>query len=462
MQGSVELVGVEVENLRSFEQASLRLDQPVTLLVGPNNSGKTSILRMLDWALNGDPRQFEKTTPVAPEIVELLQPARVTRSRARRLTLLVNVLDGRRHTRFKCEKGLARLRIGMRVSPEPSVRVNLGKPTRSEGGARDDDAYALLNELRSCIEFRLIPATRDAASPSFSRTFDRAITERLATGAANVGRGPGPAGYRTMAGALKEVKEVAEELVEPLWESVQEKLPAGMARSGHITVDADPADLVSWVAGALRLRLSTGPHDSKSVRPTEVGSGLQSLLELGFAQVEKNSGSAESITALEEPEAFLHPTAQRTLARELFQEVGGRRIVSTHSPLLVEEARYGDVVLVHEHQFHHPTEQSDSNRAIINTALMTRYGAEMVFAKGVLLVEGESDRELFEGLRRRLAGLDEQGRLDNLIAIPTGSKDRFGPWIRLIRGYRLNNPKPPLEWLALVERRRSIGNCKGL
>lgn len=449
MGHDLELVGIEIENLRSFERTSLWLDHPICLLVGPNNSGKTSILRILDWVFNGDIREFDRP-PIDPEVLELLQPARVTRSRARRLTLFVRVVDGRRHNRFKCERGIARLRVGLRVSPEPSIRVNLGLPTRSEGGARDDDAYTLLEELREGVRFRLIPATRDASSDSFANALDRAITRRLEQGAINVGRGPGPASSRTVSEALKNVKAVAEELVEPLWEEMKSSLPAGMAETGLIKVDAEPADLVNWIASVLRLRLSTGVHDAKSVRPTEVGSGLQSLLELGLAQAEAVEVGIESITALEEPEAFLHPAAQRTLARDLFQVVPGKRIVSTHSPILVEEARYGDVVLVHDHHFHHPAEQSNADRHDINSALLTRYGAEMVFAKGVLLVEGESDRELFEGLRRRIARFDASGKLDGLIAIPTGSKNRFGPWIKLIRSYR-QDAVPPLNWLALVD-----------
>jgi AAA domain/AAA ATPase domain len=445
---SVQLLGVEVENLRSFDHAELRFDRPVTLLVGPNNSGKTSILRMLDWSLNGRIGEFEGE-PMAPGVVEFLRPARKSAKRARRMTLLVRVTDGRRHARFKCEEGVARLRIGLRVSPEPRIRVNLGPPTKSEGGSKDVDAYELLEELRREIHFRLIPATRDASSNSFATSLQDSIVRRLDSGTATA-RGGTKAGYRAVSDALKSVRGVAEDLVKPLWADMEATLPPGMAQTGRIEVHAQPADLVEWIASVLRLRLSTGAHDSNLVRPTEVGSGLQSLLELSLAQAESDETAGEKITALEEPEAFLHPAAQRTLARQLFRAIEGRRIVSTHSPILVEEAQPGDVVLVHEHQFNHPSPQPDKKREEINNSLLTHYGAEMLFSSGVLLVEGESDREFFEGLRRRFAAYDPSGRLDKLIVAPTGSKDRFGPWIRLIRSYR-TGPNPPLSWLAVVD-----------
>lgn len=128
-----------------------------------------------------------------------------------------------------------------------------------------------------------------------------------------------------------------------------------------------------------------------------------------------------------------------------------RRSCSTHSSLFVEEARYGDVVLVHKHRFHHPQDQTDANRKAINTALLTRDGAEMLFARSVLLVEGDGDREFFEAIRRRLAVHDPSGAVDRLVAVPTGSKTRFGPWIRLIRSYPEESVEAPLNWLALVD-----------
>ena len=132
---------------------------------------------------------------------------------------------------------------------------------------------------------------------------------------------------------------------------MKKSLPAGLAERGFLRVDAEPADLVDWVASRLRFKISTGSHDVLAVPPTEVGSGLQSLLELSIEQARDAEPDRNRILALEEPEAFLHPAAQRTLARRVFEEVPGKRLLSTHSPLLVEEARFGDVVLVHEHAF---------------------------------------------------------------------------------------------------------------
>jgi hypothetical protein len=93
---------------------------------------------------------------------------------------------------------------------------------------------------------------------------------------------------------------------------------------------------------------------------------------------------------------------------------------------------------------------NDDDRVAINTALLSGQGAEMAFSRGVLLVEGEGDKLFFETLRRRVAGADASGRLDELAIVWTGSNTRFGPWIRLLESYETDGSLP-IEWLAVAD-----------
>ncbi len=53
-EAKFELVPLRVRNLRGFADATLRLDDSVIFLVGPNNSGKTSLSRLLNVLFKTD------------------------------------------------------------------------------------------------------------------------------------------------------------------------------------------------------------------------------------------------------------------------------------------------------------------------------------------------------------------------------------------------------------------------
>lgn len=444
----VELVGIAVNNLRGFRNAYLPLHEGTTMLVGPNNAGKTSILRILDWVLN---RASEDLLlgrkDLSSSELDLLVPARKTGGGARRIALAIRVADGRRRRRFSTDGEIATLRIG--TTADGDVRLNVGPPSRSESRDETGAALDLLRAVRRCTEFGLVPASRDAGSESFTAALTDAVAARLEERAIHARRGGTGTDYRAIKKSLDALEKIAGDLVAPLWHEMKELLPAGLAERGELHVSVTPTDIVPWLADRARLRIVTGTHDVDSVPAVEVGSGLQSLLELSAQQAAASESGQNRILAIEEPESFLHPSAQRTLARTITEGFSGKLLISTHSALMVEEASYGDVVLVRQHEFHVPNTESasDEKRNDINSALLAGFGAEMAFAEGVLLVEGEGDRLFFEQLRRRVAARSSDGRMDTLYVVPTGSKTSFAPWLRLLASYGKPGARP-VEWLA--------------
>src|SRR5690606_111141 len=111
----LSLIRVSVENLRGYYSTALRLDRPRTILVGPNNSGKTSVLRLISWVLNelSDDLIHQKRS-LSPKEQRLLLPARDARHRARRLTFRAFVEDARSWSKFGCTReGLVDLRVNV-------------------------------------------------------------------------------------------------------------------------------------------------------------------------------------------------------------------------------------------------------------------------------------------------------------------------------------------------------------
>jgi energy-coupling factor transporter ATP-binding protein EcfA2 len=454
----VSLCGVEVENLRGFRKTALDLTRGVTILVGPNNSGKTSLVRLTNWALNSaDEELLMGERDLNPEEEALLIPARNTRGGARRLVLKVHIPDGRRHHRFFADRGISRLRFRVRGQ---RIYLNIRPPTRSEPLGAEPGAVALLKELRDRTHFQMIPASRDAASDRFAKTLTEAMAAKLRERAVHQVAAGAPGEYRQVNAALTQLKEVAEQLTQPLWDEIRSNILPGLAREGVFRLDLEASDLVDWLATRVEFALITGEHDPKTVAPVEVGSGLQSLIDLALIAQRVVEG-VDEILAIEEPEAFLHPAAQRTLARSLFEQQAAKLIVSTHSPIIVDEAKFGAVVLVREHRMFAAAAQPDDRREEINTALLTGQGSEAIFSRSVLFVEGESDGLFFEALRRRLASVDRSGRVDQLAIVRAGSKTSFAPWVRLVESY--SDPASgdrPIEWLIVADGADAAGDVR--
>ena len=134
-----ELVEVAISNLRGFSNARLSIREGLVLLVGPNNSGKTSVLRILDWIINvADEAVLTGGRTLTDHEFALLVPARRTGGTARRITLKIHIPDGRRRRRFHPIGEYVQLRVG--VNAEGMVRLNIGEPHRNE---QPDDGTAL-------------------------------------------------------------------------------------------------------------------------------------------------------------------------------------------------------------------------------------------------------------------------------------------------------------------------------
>lgn len=437
------LQSIKIQNLRGYYNASLSLTSQDIVIVGPNNAGKTSVLRLLKWALSDLSLEVLKgNIRPEPEEFDFLLPARDARHRARRITLYIKVGDGRSWDKFECnDEGLARLRLNIRLTGRV-IYAALGPPQRGENPESDSDAIELLRRLRKELEFVHIPSFRDARTRRFRDTLEESLRSRIEGRALNTTPGGVPSEHRRVADALEELEDVLLGLAGPLWDEVQDQLPSGMAEDADVSLECDQQDLLRLLEDRLNVQVTTGEHDASTVPITELGSGLQSLLDLAF-QATDLSDERPTMMATEEPEAFLHPSAQRIVSGRL---IGGskldRSIVTTHSPIVVEEANYGDVVLCRNHKFYEPREIEEERREEINTALLSGYGAEMLFAESVLLVEGEGDRQFFERLRRRLAQIDDSGGVDLCFVIPVGGNTQFAPWIRLLRSYGVSGDRP--------------------
>lgn len=195
------------------------------------------------------------------------------------------------------------------------------------------------------------------------------------------------------------------------------------------------ADLL--IGTGYNLALQFRPYDPtnlyRGVRPlirelgierdvSEMGDGVSNLAVLAlfraYAEVLRGTG----ILMIEEPETWLHPQAQRALSSTIdrMAESGIQLVITTHSPAFIQPERFDEVVVVRrDSEGDHPTVTKQVSAAELVEVRRERWPAidfsedglrerlrqafhqeqaEGFFARGVILVEGDSDREVIRSL----------------------------------------------------------------
>lgn len=437
---------ISIENVRGFTNTEFNLDNENIIFVGPNNTGKTSILILLNWFFNELTEEYLYGEDHMPEHWQAtLIPARETRNRARRITLSVEIDDGRKRRKYPYlpNDDCVRLRLNIRLSPLKVVaRLNL--PTRGEPFESEYRAIDLISDLQNEFNFNYISPFRGHSGEDLRSMLRLAYQKELDLWIDQLA--PNSNEFKSLRDTASQLSEKSSEILYPLVEKIIFSLPAGIRPTTSLNPNIDVKSLLELAAKSATLNLSTGTHDQSYVDPSKVGSGLRSLLELSVKTGVKNH--KKLILAVEEPEAFLHPLAQRMLAKELYSLDAYKRLISTHSPTIVEESDLTGVVLVNAQQFY-PFQSTDAMRLEINSAFLKKHSAELLFSKSILLVEGESDFFFFEIIKERLLKADKEGILNGLYVLPVGSNTNFIPYVKLIDGF--GEYEHPIKWLIVPD-----------
>jgi putative ATP-dependent endonuclease of OLD family len=123
---------------------------------------------------------------------------------------------------------------------------------------------------------------------------------------------------------------------------------------------------------------------------------VKSFIDLMGAKHQEESEPFFPVLAAEEPEAHLHPNAQKTLYRQL-SESKGQLIVSTHSPYLVAMAKPAELRFLRRDkdnvisvQLSTDLDQEDLRR--LQREIIHSRG-EILFTKALVLCEGETEEQ---------------------------------------------------------------------
>lgn len=437
----MRLTRLTIANHSRLQDVELELRQHL-VLVGPNDAGKSSVLRCLNLLLGASTGQLYSW--LAPEdLRDQTEPLVVEADLVGFTADDEAVFPDEISVDAAGDKSLT-LRLEATIDANQTLVVD----RRAQGSGHNRQ---LSRQQLDAIGWKLLGATASGRDLRDDRR--SAIDEMLE----QVDLGDEQTDFDSLATALQELlksSSVLSTLRAGLAEQLSEALPEAVAREDLLLVPGATAD--SDVLSDVRLQVIKAgvPHNL-----SEQSDGMRALYALALYDLVSVSAN---VVGIDEPEVHLHPTSQRSLAR-LLQNSPNQKILATHSadivgafgPECIVAVRGGGQVVQPAADF-----LSDDERMVVHW--WVRDKLEPLTARRVIAVEGVSDRIILEAVgnqtgrnldRLGISLVETDGAGDMGAIIKLFGKNGFGiPMLLLIdedavseTAIKLDVPKEDLE-----------------
>lgn len=407
----MHLQRVEVSNFRSLRSVDVWLRAGLNVLVGRNNTGKSTLMLAIRHALGptaargdmplwlGEDDLYRAADGKAhgPIRIRLTFAELTEQQRAEFLEILDRADDG--------TLSVARVHFEATWNPKKG-RFHVDR----WGGAQDGDRTSVPNEVLESLPVTFLPALRDAEaalSPGSRSRLARLLEDYAREHAAE---------ESNHEERICEIFAQANQSLhhDGLISTVASKLQAAaskMAGSDYVPAAIRAAQpRFSRILRSLQIELENGPISDLA----SSGLGYNNLLYIAtvLAHLRESPEDEVPLLLIEEPEAHLHPQLTVRLGEFLADLQGGappQTIVTTHSPTLAARVRPSQVLVQHLspesgelrcNAIFRLNLTSSEERKLQRMLDITR--ATLYFAKGLILVEGISESLLVPELARRL------------------------------------------------------------
>lgn len=160
-------------------------------------------------------------------------------------------------------------------------------------------------------------------------------------------------------------------------------------------------------------------RDGEQVPLLEQSDGALQLMSMTLFDLAERTAN---VLAIDEPELHLHPTSQRTIA-DLLSGDGNQKIIATHSPYILHRFEPSEVIAIDRHgKCRQIGNEKLTNVEKVRAHWWSPRLLEALTARFVVLVEGDADRVILEAVATKL-GID----LDRLgaVVIELDGADKF-------------------------------------
>lgn len=444
---STQIDVVRICGFRGVSNIEVTLPR-VTVLLGQNNAGKTSVIKALQLAL-GDYSRY-----LTDEDFHIGDDERRLES------IIIDVrfiaLKDRTRTNEFSDDWQQEFKDSIQQEADGKQFVairTIAKPDKIKGGYVLERFYLdAWPERENWQHFKINNRNkigrRFESIPFIAIDAQRDIHNELKEKSSFVGRVLSSIEYdekdvSTLEGMIAEVNKEAISKSEPL-QSLKthlDHLNQSFNSAGKTELTPFPKKIRDL---SKRFSINFGESDKSSFSMEYHGMGTRSWASMltvkAFTELMAKNHKKEAepffpILAAEEPEAHLHPNAQRTLYDQLIDSPG-QVIISTHSPYIaglaeLHEIRYlqkkGNKVEVYSLR---ESFDNDDLRKIQREVVHSR--GELLFSKAIVLSEGETEEQALPELFKAYTGLLPFALGINFVGV-NGSGARYRPFLILAK-----------------------------
>jgi putative ATP-dependent endonuclease of OLD family len=375
----VKIQRITVENHRRLRDLSIEVKEH-GVIVGANDVGKTSLLRLLNLLMGATAGQLysaltlDDLTDRAKPMVFEVEFAGFTDAERTVFPNEISVAMGSHRESLL-------LRLEAAIDPEDPESLTIGRWFPDSGNQR-----APSREQFAAFGWRYLPATRTANSAQLDgpNSAWQALLSAVDLGDARA----------NLAVLLQQFNDTLSGSV--TLEGLREQIAAHLSKS--MPTDVEAKELVVRTSAdpsvsALENVSLFFDRDGQHVPVSEQSDGLRQLMMMTLFDLAQD---AANIIAIDEPELHLHPASQRTVA-ELLQGSTNQKIVVTHSPYIVHRFDPSLVVTITpDGQCH---QVADSRMTQVQKVMANWWSPrllEVLTSRCALIVEGLSDRIFVE------------------------------------------------------------------
>ena len=468
---------VSISNFRSIRELELELE-PYVVIIGPNNHGKSNILKALEFALTPSYR---------------LSPDDFFRySNERKSELYVEITftelteqEKRTFEKYLLEDESFRIRKAGKINKDGKVEVFYrGYVFSKEEGATSLEESNFLGRKNVAAgilpDFYLIPAVQDVSdelkiktTTMMGKLLSRILDDAIETDA-------------SLSKAREYLERAAEKLTSGGPNSAIEKIKGDLREElknwgVEVLVGIEPPSIDKLLEQGFKLELDDGVPTTTNRK----GHGLQravlfALLRAWVRALKLDSQKEDDskpikprkksdtvVFAIEEPELYLHPQAQKRFAdllRTIAAEANNQVLLTTHSPYFLKLEKHQEIVLVSKPDAgsgtvaHQVSGELFSGESLEEKKKRFRLAhwinpdrSEMFFAKKVVFVEGETEKVALPYIAHKIGIYDPEVSI-----IDCGSKFNLPLYIEIANSFGLKyivvhdedplpDPIPP-EW----------------